>query len=258
MASDRNRWLVAGGVAAAVVVVLGAAAVWYFVIRDDAPPAASTESAVETAEQEQGGQDTTSTTAGEPTGVAGTIEGTWAVDATVGSFEENFSSSWAGYRIDEELAGVGANTAAGRTPDVSGDLVIEGTEVTAVSVEVDMTTLQSDDARRDGQLSGRALETDTFPTATFELTTPIDLGALPADGETVTLQAEGELTLHGVTQPAIVDLEATLVGDLVTVIGRTDVVLADYDIEPPTGLSVVSVADVGELEFQLFFSRSGS
>ncbi len=242
------------GVAAALVVVLGAAAVWYLVIRDDAPPEASTESAVESAEQEQATDTTTSTTSGSDE--ASTLEGTWTVDTTVGSFDQDFTSTWAGYRIEEELAGFGANTAAGRTPGVAGDFIVEGTEVTTVSVEVDMATLVSDDERRDNQMTGRGLETDTFPTATFELTEPIDLGTLPADGETVTFQAGGDLTLHGVTGPVTVELEATLVGDLVTVVGRTDVALADYAIEPPVGFSVLSVAEVGELEFQLFFSRS--
>ena len=259
MSNDRNRWIIVGGVAAALVVVFGAAAVWYFVVRDDAPPEASTEAAIEAAEQEQNqDQGTNSSTTGGGGGGSGDpsgLEGAWAVDTTVGSFED-FTNSWAGYRIDEELAGFGANVAAGRTPDVSGDLVIEGTQVTAVSIQVDMTTLQSDDERRDNQMRGRGLETDSFPTATFDLTTPIELGTLPADGDTATFTAEGELTLHGVTQTATVDLEATPVGDVVTVVGRTDVTLVDYDIEPPVGLSVVSVADTGELEFQLFFSRS--
>ena len=38
---------------------------------------------------------------------------------------------------------------------------------------------------RDGQLRQQALETDQFPTATFELTTPIRLAHAPVDGETI-------------------------------------------------------------------------
>ena len=40
-----------------------------------------------------------------------------------------------------------------------------------------MTTLESDDDRRDGQLRRQAIQTEQFPTATFKLTSPIDLGA---------------------------------------------------------------------------------
>jgi hypothetical protein len=33
------------------------------------------------------------------------------------------------------------------------------------------------------------------------------------------------------------------------------VLLGDYDIDPPTGFSVLSIDDEGLFEFQLFFSR---
>src|SRR6185295_4385917 len=63
--------------------------------------------------------------------LAAGIDGTWAVDRSVGSFSD-FSSSWVGYRVDETLAGNRANTAVGRTPDVTGTLVISGTQITSV------------------------------------------------------------------------------------------------------------------------------
>ena len=51
-----------------------------------------------------------------------------------------------------------------------------------------------------------------FPTATFVLTEPIELGAVPADGEEVTATATGDLTLHGVTREVTIDLVARLDG----------------------------------------------
>ena len=45
------------------------------------------------------------------------LDGTWTVDPSIGSFSD-FSGSFVGYRVDEELANVGAATAVGRTPDV--------------------------------------------------------------------------------------------------------------------------------------------
>ena len=68
------------------------------------------------------------------------MDGTWNVDTTVGSFAD-FSSTWAGYSIDKQLASIGADTAVGRTPDVSGSMTIEGNEVTDVDVDVNLTTL---------------------------------------------------------------------------------------------------------------------
>ena len=53
---------------------------------------------------------------------------------------------------------------------------------------------------RDGQLGRQGVQTDQFPTATFVLTAPIDLGTIPAEGTPVDVTAVGDLTLHGVTK----------------------------------------------------------
>ena len=63
---------------------------------------------------------------------------------------------------------------------MSGSLVVDGTSITSVDISADLSTLQSDDQRRDGQV-GRL----DLGTATFKLASPIELGSLPADGATV-------------------------------------------------------------------------
>ncbi len=233
------------GIGIACVVVLGAAAAWFFFFRSDAPPPVSSESA--TSIIAEGGV----AQGGEP----GEIDGKWNLDQTIGTIDD-FSSSFAGYRIDEQLASIGANTAAGRTPDVSGSLDVSGASVTNVDVTVDMTTLESDDRRRDGQMRKRGLQTDEFPTATFKAAGPVTLDTKPADGISYSQTVAGELTLHGVTKQIEVPVSAQLLSNVIVITGSFEVALADYDIEPPTGLSVVSVADTGEIEFQLFFTHA--
>ena len=127
------------------------------------------------------------------------IEGTW----TVGD------GSIVGYRVSEELFGQSAE-AVGRSEGVTGSLTIDGTTVTEATFEVDMTTFESDESRRDGQFEGRIMEVDEFPTATFVLTEPIELGEEPADGSTVEVEATGDLTLHGVTRAVTIPLVARL------------------------------------------------
>src|SRR4029079_19124959 len=124
----------------------------------------------------------------------GSLDGTWTIDDTSGSLAEG-TSSFAGYRVKEELVGTGANTAVGRTQNVSGSLTIDGTAITAMQVSVDMATLQSDDSRRDERLGTDGLQTDRFPTATFTLTKPIEVGSVPKDGPTHPHLAARELTL---------------------------------------------------------------
>ena len=121
--------------------------------------------------------------------------------------------------------GVGAKTAFGRTPDVTGSLTIDGTVATAAEFTADLTTLQSDDSRRDGQLRNQGIQTGRFPTATFKLTQPIDFGTIPTDETTVSVNATGELTLHGVTKTVTIPLDAKLVGDTIVVTSLFDVTL---------------------------------
>src|SRR5205807_9703216 len=86
------------------------------------------------------------------------------------------------------------------TQKVSGSMTIDGTAITAMEVTVDMTTLQSDDSRRDERLRTDGLQTDEFPTATFTLAQPIEVGSVPKERQTIQAVAVGDLTLHGLTR----------------------------------------------------------
>ena len=185
----------------------------------------------------------------------GAIDGTWNVDTSIGSFSD-FTGSFVGYRVQEELGGVGANTAVGRTPDVTGSLTIAGTTVTAGTITADLTTLVSDDRRRDGQLSRQGIQTSTYPTATFTLSSPIELGSVPADGQEITVTAKGQLTLHGQTKDVELPLKARLQNGVIAAAGSLPIVFADYGIQKPTSFAVLSIADEGTMELQLFFSRA--
>ena len=240
----RRRWPL---LVLLVLLVLGAAgaAVWYFLIREDAPERANIDDASQTLD---------SVATGDPV-AAEDLVGDWTVDTSVGSFDD-FSGTWAGYRFDEELASIGATTAVGRTPDVSGTMTVTEDEVTGVDVEVDMTTLQSDQSFRDEAIRTRGLQTNDFPTGTFELAEPLEIPDGLTDGAQVQAKATGNLTIHGVTQEITVDLEAQIVGEQAVVVGSAPVALTDFDIDPPTGASVLAVSNEGEFEFQVFFSKA--
>jgi polyisoprenoid-binding protein YceI len=246
MARSRRFLAIGGGIL--VVLVIAGFAGWWFLIRDDAPGEANIDEASETLDEN----------AGSGSGSSESLEGTWTVDTGIGTFDfdaGDFSGTWAGYRFDEELGGVGAQTAVGRTPGVSGTMTVEGDEVSAVDIEVDMTGLQSDEERRDNAIRSRGLQTEQFPTGTFTLTEPLALPDGIEDGERVDATATGELTLHGVTRPATLEVEAELREGAAVVVGRAPVAMADYDIEPPTNALVLSVDSEGVFEFQIFFSR---
>lgn len=252
----RRRMIIIGAAPVAVVV---AVAVWFFVISDNAPPPLTLDAAVASA------------TTAVPTTAAGpvsTLDSPATSDAPAPTTSPGApvatSGPWiidpdpaatiVGYRIQEELAGFGGNTAVGRTSEVTGTLVLNGASIVVVEVTVDMSTLVSDDRRRDSQMRSRGLETTSFPQAGFVLNSPIDLDHAPVVGEVIEAQGVGTFTLHGVSRDVTVSLEAQLVDEMrIVVVGEVEVALADYDIERPVGGSILSVADSGTFEFQLTF-----
>ncbi len=275
--------LVIAAVLAAVLVAVVAAGGWYFFIRDDAPPPVSLEGAVAstqatatataaTAPSTPAATPTptataaatparTATAAPTPTATA-TPTATPTPEAAPARPEGEVSGVWrlsdrgesfAGYRVREELATIGATTAVGRSSAITASLEFDGSAITAVDVEVDMTQLRSDQSRRDGALRQQAIETNTYPTSSFALTEPIPLDSVPAEGETISVTAVGDLTLHGVTRQVELPLEGQLTDGLVVVIGSIEIVFADYDIEKPRAGIVISVEDRGIMEFQLVF-----
>lgn len=182
------------------------------------------------------------------------VAGAWTVDTTIGDFDfEQATGSFAGFRVDEELT-IGEVTAVGRTGEVSGSIRLGAGGLEAAEITVDMSTIESDRPLRDG-LTRQALGTDQFPTATFVLTEPVALPADAADGTAFSLEAAGELTVKGATNPAVFALDAQLVDDVIVVVGSTEVTFADYGVQAPSAPIVVSVEDHGIIEFQLLFTR---
>lgn len=184
----------------------------------------------------------TSASATTTAGAGDGIDGTWTVT----------TGSQAGYRVDEVLFGQDSE-ATGRTTDVTGQIEISGTTATSATVEVDLTTLTSGEDQRDSAVRGRILETNQFPTATFTLTEAIDLGSLPADQAEVTVEATGDLTIHGVTRRVTFELTARRNGATIEALGTIPVTFADFDIDDPSG-GPATVKGDGEIEFALAFT----
>jgi polyisoprenoid-binding protein YceI len=191
------------------------------------------------------------------TAASGVVAGTW----TVGS------GSVVGYRVNEVLLGQNA-TAVGRTTSVTGHLTIAGTAATAASFSVPMDTIHSDKSQRDAQFDGRIMDVAQYPSGTFTLTTPIDLGSLPNAGVIKSYTAHGKLTLHGTTRAVTFTLtaerSATQHGAAthgaathqIEVAGDIPVLFSDYHIQNPSFAGFVTTQDHGLLEFLLVFDKA--
>ena len=271
------KWLVIGGIAA-VVLFFGGIFLYAKVLNDSpdefsagdldaALSQGADESATATVEitdpattppaTEPAGE--TSTSDGAVTTTAPATESASATETEPATSVTEGGSSWAatdgsqvGYRVEEILFGVDT-TAVGRTDQVTGSLTISGTQVTNVDFEVDVASIASDEGRRDEQFRGRIMSADEFPTATFVLTEPIELGAEPGDGVEVTTTATGELTLRGSTQPVTFDVVAKQENGLIGVQGSIPVLFADYGIANPS-FGGITTEDNGLVEFVLVFT----
>jgi polyisoprenoid-binding protein YceI len=184
----------------------------------------------------------TATTA--PGGVPAATPG--AADATTYTLT---ADSQAGYRVTEVLFGQDTE-GVGRTNSVTGSITLAGAQVTAADFTVDMATLVSDESNRDRKFKGDIMETSKFPTATFVITQPIELGTVPADDTEITASATGDLTLHGVTKSVTLDVTAKRTGSSIAIAGSTDVVFGDYDIDNPSN-GGITTEDHGLIEFLL-------
>ncbi|PJJ61651.1 YceI family protein [Compostimonas suwonensis] len=223
------------GVGIAVVVVVGAAAIAGPIVYRDfisgTPDAVPTVAATTPA---QGG-------ALDPASPAGPVDlsGEW----TVGD------GSFAGYRVKEVLNGTDV-TVTGRTEQVSGTLTVEGTTLTAATISVDVGSIATEEPSRDAYFRDSALQVDEFPTATFDLTSPVTASSTPTSGEIQTVSASGDLTIHGVTRPVTVELQAVLSGTGGQVSGSIPITFSDFGVEAPS-LGFVTVEDTGSVEFLL-------
>ncbi len=265
-----------GGVIGIVVLVYAAILIYIHVIQKDPPKKLgvatldSVLNATTTTTAGAGGAGTTtvgSTAAGGSAATAGTSTATTtagsssAGTSSAGTSAAGVGGTWkvagdsvVGYRVKETLAGVNTE-AAGRSSGIIGTMTISGTTVSAVDLAVDMTTFSSDQRQRDSQFNSRIMEVSKFPTATFKLSSPVDIGTIPTDGASVTVKATGDLTMHGVTKSVTFDLTAKETNGRIGVVGSTPITFADYSIDNPSN-GFATTGDSGTLEVQLIFDHA--
>ena len=179
--------------------------------------------------------------------------GTWTVD----------SGSQAGYRVREKLASFSApSDAVGRTTAVTGTFTLaqaaSGYSVHSAAFSVDVSKLSSDQSRRDQRIHSQGLESDRYPNATFKLTSPIELTADAAGGQTVHVLATGDLTIHGVTKSVTIPIDARLSGSKIELVGSITFPFRVFAMTPPSIGGFVTVENNATMEFQLLLTQKGS
>ena len=136
------------------------------------------------------------------------------------------------------------NDAIGTTHSVQGNFKIRtgaSPLVAALNITVDLRTLQTDAARRDNYVRQNALQTDTYPYATFVSVSTQGLPANYSDGQTVHFQLVGNLTMHGKTNKEVFDVQGKVVGNTITGTATSTIYMTDFGIQPPN-LANIAIA----------------
>jgi len=157
------------------------------------------------------------------------------------------SQSQVSYTAHEQLVGhTLPNDAVGKTSAVSGQIVLDATGqpvASASKITVDLTTLQSDESRRDNYIKQNTLETSKYPQATFVPKSITGLSwPLPTSGQ-AQFQLTGDLTVHGVTKTVTWQVTATFNQNTVQGTATTQVTFEDFGMQPPKVPVVLSVED---------------
>ena len=149
----------------------------------------------------------------------------------------------------EKLAFLPAKSdAVGRTSDITGTAQSTGEgdslKFTKASFKINLTTLVSDQDRRDQRIHQIGIESDQFPTATFVLTKPLALSKKKVD-------ATGNLTMHGVTKLVTIPMEVAQSGSAVQAVGSLTFPWGEFGMTAPSVAGFVSVESTATMEFSL-------
>ena len=170
------------------------------------------------------------------------------------------SGSEARYVVREELARLSfPNDAMGVTQDVSGELTLEadGTVRTESSlIRVDLSTLQSDEGRRDNYVRSRTLGTGQYPYTDFVPTAISGLNwPLPSTGE-ASFSITGDLTIRDVTKEVTWEISAQFSDDRITGTATTNFTFDEFNLTVPSVAVVLSVENNIRLEIDFVLQKT--
>ena len=167
------------------------------------------------------------------------------------------------YQVEEEfLAGaverlgkaLGFNTAVAWTRTLEGEvqLMMDGSSVSVEGGQftVDLTTLKSDDTKRDERIREQYLESNRFPIAEFVIT---GVEGFPTEyemGEEITFMLVGDFTMREVTNEVMFEVTAVLQDDTLTGTAFTEIFMVDYGFDPPEIPGFIEALDPARVEVE--------
>ena len=171
------------------------------------------------------------------------------------------AGSVAGYRVREKLGFLPAeDDAVGRTSAITGTATLTeaGHVVTvrAASFTVDVSKLKSDEAMRDQHIRTIGIQSATYPTATFVLSTPLELPASALGGQVVHTSVSGVFDIHGTSRRETVPVEMRLSNSEIEAVGSLTFPWSAFNMTAPSVGGFVSVTNRATMEFDLRLQRA--
>lgn len=176
------------------------------------------------------------------------LDGDWTV---VKGDPRNHTS--VGFTFDEVLPAERTRT-SGSTTSVTGQATVSGEVLEDGTITVDMTDLGTDKKVRDQNMKSKLFITDKFPEATFKITQPVDLSAVPEDGSLAKVRLEGDLQIKDQKRPINQEFDVARDGDQVLLGGTIPVNRLDYGIETPEMIAA-KIAETGEVNIRIALSK---
>ena len=172
------------------------------------------------------------------------------------TFVIDTAASSAAYLADEtffggalEKLGIAAGEAdvVGVTRSLEGQLQLDLGNLSAPLGDnrftVRLDALETGESRRDTWIREDGPRFNEYPLASFVATA---VGGAPAgytEGEEVSFELSGDLTIREVTQPVTFAVTAKLAGDTLTGIATAQLKMSDFGIEPPNFANTLTVED---------------
>jgi polyisoprenoid-binding protein YceI len=142
----------------------------------------------------------------------------------------------------------------GSTQNIEGQLQLNFADLSVLPgtnrFTVNLSTLSTDQSRRDNWIRENGPKFNQYPLAEFEATGAADTPTSYTEGEEVQFKMLGDLTIREVTQPVTFDVTATLDGDTATGVATADLRMTDFGIEPPNFANTLTVADEFSVEVE--------
>jgi len=221
----RNRLFLFGGIALVVVIIVIAAGVAY--------ASRFSSNVAQTQTHKAAGAIIVPTST--PTSASST---TTTTSSNARTFAIVSAQTTASYSVYENLIFENKpnNDAVGTTHSVTGNFKVQtgsSPTVEGMNIQVDLRTLQTDSTMRDNYVRRNALQTDSYPYATFVSVSTQGLPSSYSDGQSVHFQLTGNMTMHGKTNKEVFDVQGKVVGNTITGTATSTIYMTDFGIQPP-------------------------